>query len=206
MNKYKALGIIEDFINSEYFPNELVNTLDYTTDEDQYEHVVMCYMNTNDEVFNELQNTSIPVDYVPTEDTVHGKFILAFKKYIQSSEYNDFDTSKFNVTTTSDNEIVLEIKDENIDFENNIKDDKKSDKKNEGNVEINTISSLQKPDESAFTNVIDNIGDCSLCGELQVPVDAHCCTKTISTEITDVTEMVTTLNDFKALLEKNKNK
>ncbi len=62
----------------------------------------------------------------------------------------------------------------------------------EQNVEIHQVSALTKPDPNSIVD-----GVCTVCKENVDDPDSHVCSKTISTEITDLKEMVTSIEQFK---------
>lgn len=167
------LNILELFIQSKYFPSDLVNDVkDYILDEDDSIHSVMLYVPTNEEVYSNFSK------YEPT-------FKTSFENFLKNTEdLIKFNIDNFNITTLSNEEsIVFEIIDQSMVFEN---------------VEVVQLTKLQKPDIESFDEVIGITGNCSECGQEDVNIDQHVCTTLVST---DIKEMVTTISDFKRILE-----
>lgn len=107
-NNDDALYVLEQFIDSEYFPSELVlNKINYKTDEDKYAHTVMCYFDVNDEVYN---------NYNKYERSM----VTSFANFLRNTEDlpREITLEKFGTSTINgENAIVIEIVDEYMVFE-----------------------------------------------------------------------------------------
>lgn len=107
-NNDDALYVLEQFIDSEYFPSELVlNKINYKTDEDKYAHTVMCYFDVNDEVYN---------NYNKYERSM----VTSFENFLRNTEDipKEITLEKFGTSTINDeNAIVIQIVDEYMIFE-----------------------------------------------------------------------------------------
>jgi hypothetical protein len=162
-NNDDALYVLEQFIDSEYFPSELVlNKINYKTDEDKYTHTVMCYFDVNDEVYN---------NYNKYERSM----ITSFENFLRNTEDipKEITLEKFGTSTINgENAIVIEIVDEYMVFENNVQQ-----------VQAGEVVKLQKPQDNTFTDITTNsdgveMGNCSVCSAENVVVGDHIC-KTI---------------------------
>lgn len=197
-NNDDALYVLEQFIDSEYFPSELVlNKINYKTDEDKHAHTVMCYFDVNDEVYN---------NYNKYERSM----ITSFENFLRNTEDipKEITLEKFATTTIyGENTIVIQIVDEYMVFENNVQP-----------VQAGEVVKLQKPQNDTFTDIVTNndgieMGNCSVCSAENVVVGDHICKTIVDPKAYESLlmkgfnplYMITSINEFKTFLESSKN-
>lgn len=190
-NNDDALYVLEQFIDSEYFPTELVlNKMNYKTDEDKYTHTVMCYFDVNDDVYN---------NYNKYERSM----VTSFENFLRNTEDipKEITMENFHTTTINgENSIVIQIVDEYMVFENNVQQ-----------VQAGEVVKLQKPQNNTFTDIVTNndgveIGNCSVCSAENVVVEDHICKTIVDPKAYEsLKNMVTTIETFKEMFIKTSN-
>lgn len=185
-NNDDALYALEQFIDSEYFPSELVlNKINYKTDEDKYAHTVMCYFDVNDEVYN---------NYNKYERSM----VTSFENFLRNTDDipREITLEKFGTSTINgENAIVIEIVDDYMVFENNVQQ-----------VQAGEVVKLQKPQDNTFTDITTNsdgveMGNCSVCSAENVVVGDHICKTIVNPKAYEsLKNMVTTIDAFKEML------